>query len=434
MPTDIQALTTEDASQVDGLLTPEPLSALMRSTWTWDDRALRRDLSALLVRLDAARLVGEAGICPAAIAATLHARARFSGTQFVATVLGPNLVAAGDHPLHEKYIRFAGDPSRFGRQARVAHRGVKAELDDYVSSNLEVVDYAPESTWASLVSNEGSRGLGEAMRASGHGVSGSALFASKALAWQAVSAVVGCDAAASYARRLKADVLTATLAAAEETGSWDPALVRTRAVEEAGAWRLTGAKNYVPTADSADVIFVIARSIAGPSLFAVDTASGGLTISRQSVLDATRPMFAITLSDTPATLLGAEGSGGRLMSQVMDRATTALAAEQLGLIEAAIGVVRAAPGTAEHLLAELIVDHAAAYALWQRAVTTATPVAAATAHIGCSAAAVRAATTAAELTESNADAKPLLLRALSGSLLFGGPALSHERLLDRLGI
>ncbi|MEB3071694.1 hypothetical protein [[Mycobacterium] vasticus] len=30
-------------------LTPETVYALMRSTWTWDDRAPRRDLGALLV-------------------------------------------------------------------------------------------------------------------------------------------------------------------------------------------------------------------------------------------------------------------------------------------------------------------------------------------------------------------------------------------------
>jgi alkylation response protein AidB-like acyl-CoA dehydrogenase len=434
MPTDIRSLTIEEVYEVDGLLTAERLSALMRSTWTWDDRALRRDLSALLVELDAARLVDDADVSPAAIAATLHARARFSGAQFVATVLGPKLVARGDGPLHDQFSAFASDPARFGRQARAARRGVAAELDDYLSRRLDVVDYAPESTWASLVANEGSRGLGEAMRAYGHGLSDSAFFASKALAWQAVSAVAGCETAATYARRLQADELTATLAAAEESASWDPALVRTRAVEDADKWRLTGAKNYVSAADCVDVVFVIARSIAGPSLFAVESGSGGLTVTPHPVVDGTRPLFGVTLSETPATLLGAEGSGGRLMSQLMDRATTALAAEQLGLIEAATGMVRATPRTADDELAEVVIDHAAAYALWQHALTAATPVAAAAAHIGCSAAAVRAATTAAELTEPDAGARTLLLRALSGSLLFGGPALSHERLLDRLGI
>ena len=41
--------------EFEDALTPETLSALMRSTWTWDDRALRRDLSTLLVEIAAAR-------------------------------------------------------------------------------------------------------------------------------------------------------------------------------------------------------------------------------------------------------------------------------------------------------------------------------------------------------------------------------------------
>lgn len=62
----------------------------------------------------------------------------------------------------------------------------------------------------------------------------------------------------------------------------------------------------------------------------------------------------------------------------------------------------------------------------------ATLCAAAMAHIGCSSASVRVASLAAELVgESEA---VTLRRALSASLLLGGPAVSHERLLERLGI
>jgi len=62
------------------LLTPDTLSALMRSTWTWDDRALRRDLAVLLVDLDAADAADAAAKSddsPQALvrAKTLHARA-----------------------------------------------------------------------------------------------------------------------------------------------------------------------------------------------------------------------------------------------------------------------------------------------------------------------------------------------------------------------
>lgn len=47
--------TSSMSTEFEDALTPSTLSALIRSTWTWDDRALRRDLSGLLVELTAAR-------------------------------------------------------------------------------------------------------------------------------------------------------------------------------------------------------------------------------------------------------------------------------------------------------------------------------------------------------------------------------------------
>ena len=96
----------------------------------------------------------------------------------------------------------------------------------------------------------------------------------------------------------------------------------------------------MPAADTADVIFVIARSVAGPSLFAAEATAAGLSAEPHSVMDDTRPLFRIGLSDVSATLIGRKGAGGRLISQVLDRATTALAAEQVGVIETAVGFVR----------------------------------------------------------------------------------------------
>ena len=46
----------EELAAFEAGLTPENLTAIMRSTWTWDDRALRRDLARLLTAL---RAVGE---------------------------------------------------------------------------------------------------------------------------------------------------------------------------------------------------------------------------------------------------------------------------------------------------------------------------------------------------------------------------------------
>lgn len=423
-----------DARDVDALLTADSLSALMRSTWTWDDRALRRDLSDLLVRVEAANLVGAHGGTDESIAAALQAQARAAGSAFVATVLGPKLIADTGNPLRERFVEFATEPAHFGKRAYAARKAVRAASDDYFSAHTEDVDYPAESSWSALVAKQGDAGLGAAMRAYGHSLAKSSFFATKALAWQAVSAVQRCEAAARYVDRIRADELTATLAAAEETGSWDPALVTTRAEITDGEWSINGQKYYVPGADSADVVFVIARSTAGPSLFAVDAGSTGLHIRAHDVIDPTRPLFDVAFRDTPATLLGVEGSGGRLMSTLIDRVTTALAAEQVGLVEAAITVLRNTADRDDHRLADVVLAHAGAHAVWQRALLDPSPEAAATAHIGCSAAAVHVATAVAELCDDGAQADPLVLRALSGSLLFGGPALSHERLLERLGI
>jgi len=283
----------------DALLTAEELSALMRSTWTWDDRALRRDLSELLIRLDAARLVGARGDAVDAVASAIHAAAHAFASNLVATVLGPKLVADTGNPLRSQFLELATDRAHFGKRAYTTRKAVEAGSADYFATHVDGTGCVAEADWSELITAEGTAGHGAAMR---------------------------------------------------------------------------------------------------------------------------------------ATLLGTEGSGGKLMWTLIDRASTALAAEQVGLIEKAIGVLRDAGDPDDHRVTEVVLAHAAAHALWLRALTDASPEAAAAAHVGCSGAAVRVTTAVAEMCDDDSATAPLVLRALSGSLLFGGPALSHERLLDRLGI
>ncbi|MUM06725.1 MULTISPECIES: acyl-CoA dehydrogenase family protein [unclassified Mycolicibacterium] len=427
MPTNTQT-TPQETESLDELLSAEALSELMRSTWTWDDRALRRDLSTLLVMRAAASHTGHDHL-----AAALHAGTRSYAARFATTVLGPKLIADVGNPLRDAYLPLAGDPATHARNERLARQRSATTIETYFSAHVDAGAYPPQEAWSSLVAEKGTNGLSSAMRAYGHRLSSDPLFASKALAWQTVSLISKNSAAADYAHRLLADDITGTLAAAEESGSWDPALVRTRAVHSEDGWRLTGTKTYVPSADRADMIFVIGRSVAGPSLFAVEAGAAGMQIDAHRVLDDSRPLFAVALTDTPAFLIGREGSGGRLMSLLIDRATTALAAEQVGIIEAAISRLRRAPVDQQDLNIDIALNHAAAYALWRRALSSTEPGAAAAAHIGCGAAAVRVATAAAEVC-ADEDTAALLRRALSANLLFGGPAVSHERLLERLGI
>jgi acyl-CoA dehydrogenase len=84
-------------------LTPERLSALMQATGTWDDRALRRDLSELLTDMLATRYLNarafrrmRAGVSPGpemSVAKLMYAQNLTRAAHFASRVLGPRIIA-----------------------------------------------------------------------------------------------------------------------------------------------------------------------------------------------------------------------------------------------------------------------------------------------------------------------------------------------------
>ena len=92
-----------DSAEVARALTPQYLSALMRATWTWDDRALRRDLSALIAEAmavdslnrSAARKIegGQPAGPERSVAKLVHSRNLTRSAHFVSDVLGPRIIA-----------------------------------------------------------------------------------------------------------------------------------------------------------------------------------------------------------------------------------------------------------------------------------------------------------------------------------------------------
>jgi alkylation response protein AidB-like acyl-CoA dehydrogenase len=233
---------------------------------------------------------------------------------------------------------------------------------------------------------------------------------------------------------------------------------QTIATLAAAGWVLTGKKRFVIDGAIADLVLVVARSTAGPALFAVDRGAPGLRAEPMTTLDPTRPMAALTFDQVPAVLIGADGQGGRLMSRVLDLACVALAAEQAGgarrCLEMSAGYARTrfqfgrpigSFQAVKHKCADMLVRVELAEATAREAARLADeaatdfPVAAATAHICCSQAYLFA---AAENIQVHGGigftwehpAHLYFRRAKSSELLFGGPAVYHERLLDRLGI
>ncbi len=300
--------------------------------------------------------------------------------------------------------------------------------------------------------------LGVVLEEMGRALFCAPFFATVVLAAQALLASGDEDACARHLPGIASGRTSATLAVAEDHGSWDPAMVSARAVPDEGGWTLRGHKCFVIDGSTADLILVVARTVAGPTLFAVEREAAGLVAEPMETMDATRAMARLTLDAVPATLVGTQGAGGRIMARVLDLATAALAAEQAG------GARRCLETSAEyartrhqfgrpigsfqavkHKCADMLVQVELAEAVSREAARLAAedspdfPVAAAVAHACCSRAYMFAAMENIQIHGGigftwEHPAHLYFRRAKSSQLLFGGPAVYHERLLDRLGI
>ncbi|MBY8863572.1 acyl-CoA dehydrogenase family protein [Nocardia sp. CA2R105] len=314
-----------------------------------------------------------------------------------------------------------------------------------IERNEALSNILPEEEWEDTAFGPDATGPAQVAYSAGYTLAQTDYFAAAGLGAQAF-AVAGPPIDDSV------DLRHCTLAAAEKSGSWDPALVRTRAKPTDTGWQITGEKWYVPGAATAKKILVVARNIGGPSLYLVDRNAPGITVEPLDSLDKARPLARIVFDAAPAALIGREGAAGRIMNRTVDRATTILAAEQMGIVDRSLKCLsKALPSASDNeswrgytkQLADLEVARAGATALWYRAVRLqsgddldAAAAAAAMAHIGCSNA-VRRVTMQLTSVADDLDAAEvdvIGMRSRSTDLLLGGPALAHERLLERLGI
>jgi alkylation response protein AidB-like acyl-CoA dehydrogenase len=284
-------------------------------------------------------------------------------------------------------------------------------------------------------------------------------FATVVLAAQALLVAGDKEACKRYLPRIAAGRTTATLAVAEDNGSWDPALISARAVPDGDdGWTLSGRKCFVIDGTTAELVLVVARTVAGPSLFAVDRQATGLAAEPMETLDATRAMARLTFDAVPATLVGTDGAGGRIMAKVLDIASVGLAAEQAGGARRCLEMSTEYARTrhqfgrpigsfqaVKHKCADMLVQVELAEASSREAAGLADedapdfPVASAVAHACCSRAYIFAAMENIQVHGGigftwEHPAHLYFRRAKSSQLLFGGPAVYHERLLDRLGI
>ena len=122
----------------------------------------------------------------------------------------------------------------------------------------------------------------------------------------------------------------------EPGGRYDPWRVATRAEREGNGWRLTGRKAVVVNAPAADHLLVSARTGEmgdGPEGLSVFLVARGAADLRPYPLVGGGTAAEVTLDGTPAVLVGPEGGAADAVAKAMARATLALSAEALGLME-----------------------------------------------------------------------------------------------------
>ena len=117
----------------------------------------------------------------------------------------------------------------------------------------------------------------------------------------------------------------ATLALTENSGRWDAAGVNLAAKQEGGGWRLDGVKVFVPDAQTADYMVVVAR-----------TRGEGTTVKALETLDMTRRWSEVRFDAVRLgadSLMGAADKAWPALKRALEWSTAALCAEMAGGVQ-----------------------------------------------------------------------------------------------------
>ncbi|ABV87495.1 acyl-CoA dehydrogenase family protein [Shewanella pealeana] len=137
---------------------------------------------------------------------------------------------------------------------------------------------------------------------------------------------------------------TATLAYTGANGRWDAKAVEALCVRENGQYKLNGCYRYVVDGHSANFLIVAARTIGsvgeeGISLFVVDGSANGVQRNWLPTMDQTRKQAQVVFENVivdPGALLGEFEQGWQNLSVIIDLATIAIAADQVGGAQVAL--------------------------------------------------------------------------------------------------
>lgn len=132
--------------------------------------------------------------------------------------------------------------------------------------------------------------------------------------------------------------LLLSLALVEESGTYNPADIKTRAKAEKDSYVLNGNKLFVPYAHVADRLMVAARTASGGSegkgisLFLVDPKASGVSISPLQIISGEK-VSEVGLKNVKVPkddMVGKQNAGWAPLAQTLDEAKVLLCAEMVG--------------------------------------------------------------------------------------------------------
>jgi len=283
-------------------------------------------------------------------------------------------------------------------------------------------------------------------------------FSTVALGTNAILAAGDEEARKDLLPGIASGTVIATLAVAEEDGSWDSRALRLEARRSGDGYMLTGQKMYVIDGHIADLIIVVAQLDGGIAFFAVPGHADGLDRELLPTLDMTRKQARLAFNDTPARLIGSPNWAEQALADTLDLAVIALAAEMVGGAQRCLDMsvdyakTRVQFGrpigsfqAIKHKCADMLLEvesarSAAYYAAWAAAAgSDERPAVASLAKAFCSEAYFHAAAENIQIHGGigftwEHDAHLYFKRAKSCELLFGDADHHRELLAQRIGI
>lgn len=166
----------------------------------------------------------------------------------------------------------------------------------------------------------------------------SPFYATVCLATNALLVAGTEEQKANYLAQICEGSLTATLAYTGTNGRWDTEAVQVTARRDGDSFLLNGKLRYVPDGHTAGLLIIAARSqgssaAEGISLFAVPADTAGIDRCWLPTMDQTRKQAEINLTDVKvasSAIMGEEGQAGAQLEKIIQLATVAVAAEQMG--------------------------------------------------------------------------------------------------------